>query len=191
MSVGLLEIPSYVTGTWTIDPAHSDVGFVIRHLMISNVKGHFTGFEGRIVTAADPLASEVTATVDMASIDTANAMRDEHLRSADFFDVAEHPTMTYRSTGIRPDGDGFVMDGELTLKGVTRPLALALEVNGFGFDPFAPDPATGARAGFTATGEINRSDFGITYTGPIPGGGVALSETVRIVLEIEAALQTA
>jgi polyisoprenoid-binding protein YceI len=189
MSVGLLEIPSYVTGTWTIDPAHSDVGFVIRHLMISNVKGHFTAFEGRIVTAADPLDSEVTATIDMASIDTANPMRDDHLRSADFFAVDEHPTMTYRSTGIRPDGDGYLMDGELTLKGVSRPIVLELEVNGFGFDPFAPDPATGARAGFTATGELNRSDFGITYTGPIPGGGVTLSEKVRIVLEIEAVLQ--
>jgi polyisoprenoid-binding protein YceI len=189
MSVGLLEIPSWVTGTWTIDPAHSDVGFVIRHLMISNVKGHFTAFEGRIVTAADPLDSEVTATIDMASIDTANPMRDDHLRSADFFAVDEHPTMTYRSTGIRPDGDGYLMDGELTLKGVTRPIGLELEVNGFGFDPFAPDPATGARAGFTATGELNRSDFGITYTGPIPGGGVTLSEKVRIVLEIEAVLQ--
>ena len=189
MSVGLLEIPSWVTGTWTIDPAHSDVGFVIRHLMISNVKGHFTAFEGRIVTAADPLDSEVTATIDMASIDTANPMRDDHLRSADFFAVDEHPTMTYRSTGIRPDGDGYLMDGELTLKGVTRPIGLELEVNGFGFDPFAPDPATGARAGFTATGEVNRSDFGITYTGPIPGGGVTLSEKVRIVLEIEAVLQ--
>jgi len=189
MSVGLLEIPSYVTGTWTIDPAHSDVGFVIRHLMISNVKGHFTAFEGRIVTAADPLDSAVTATIDMASIDTANPMRDDHLRSADFFAVDEHPTMTYRSTGIRPDGDGYLMDGELTLRGVTRPIGLELEVNGFGFDPFAPDPATGARAGFSATGEVNRSDFGITYTGPIPGGGVTLSEKVRIVLEIEAVLQ--
>lgn len=188
MSVGLLEIPSWVTGTWTIDPAHSDVGFVIRHLMISNVKGHFTAFEGRIVTAGDPLDSEVTATIDVASIDTANPMRDDHLRSADFFAVDEHPTMTYRSTGIRPDGDGYLMDGELTLRGVTRPIGLELEVNGFGFDPFAPDPATGARAGFTATGELNRSDFGITYTGPIPGGGVTLSEKVRIVLEIEAVL---
>jgi polyisoprenoid-binding protein YceI len=190
MSVGLIEIPGYVTGTWTIDPAHSDVGFVIRHLMISNIKGHFTTFEGQIVTAEDPLTSQVTATIDMTSIDTANAARDEHLRTADFFEVEKYPTMSYRSTGIRPDGDGFLMEGELTLKGVTQPVPLKLEINGVGVDPFAPDPAAGARAGFTATGEINRMDFGVSYNGPVPGGGVLLGEKVQIVLEIEAVLQT-
>lgn len=189
MSADLIEVPGYLAGTWTIDPAHSDVGFVIRHLMISKVKGHFTKFEGQIVTAADPLRSEVTATIDMTSIDTANAQRDEHLRNVDFFEVEKYPTMTYRSTGIRKDGSDFVLEGELTLKGVTLPVPLKLEVNGFGFDPFAPDPATGARAGFTATGEINRMDFGVSYNGPIPGGGVALGEKVQIVLEIEAVLQ--
>jgi len=189
MSAGLIEIPGYVTGTWTIDPAHSDVGFVIRRLMISNVRGHFTRFEGQIVTAEDPLESEVTVTVDMTSIDTANATRDAHLRTADFFEVVRYPTMSYRSTGIRPDGDGFVMEGELTLKGTTLPVALKPEINGFGVDPFAPDPAAGARAGFTATGEINRMDFGVSYNAPLPGGGVLLGEKVQIVLEIEAVLQ--
>jgi polyisoprenoid-binding protein YceI len=116
-------------------------------------------------------------------------MRDDHLRSPEFFEVDRHPTMSYRSTGIRADGDGFLIDGELTLKGVTRPVPLTLEVNGFGVDPFAPDPALGARAGFTATGEINRTEFGISYNGPIPGGGVAIGEKVRIILEIEAVLQ--
>jgi polyisoprenoid-binding protein YceI len=191
MPVGVIETPSYVTGTWAIDPAHSDVGFVIRHLMISNFKGHFTRFEGQIVTAADPLKSEVTATIDMASIDTAIAARDAHLRTADFFEADKYPTMTYRSTGIRPHGDDFLVDGELTLKRVTRAVALKLEVNGFGFDPYAPDPAVGARAGFTATGEINRMDFGVSYNGPVPGGGLLLGEKVQIVLEIEAALQPA
>lgn len=157
--------------------------------MISKVKGHFTRFEGQIVTAGDPLESEVTATVDMTSVDTANAMRDEHLRAADFFEVEKYPTMSYRSTGIRPDGDGFVMEGELMLKGVTRPVSLVLEPNGFAADPFAPDPAAGARAGFTATGEINRMDFGVSYNGAIPGGGVALGEKVQVILEIEAVLQ--
>lgn len=189
MSADLIEVPSYVAGTWSIDPAHSDVGFVIRHLMISKIRGHFTRFEGHIVTAEDPLKSEVTASIDMSSVDTANAQRDEHLRAADFFEVEKYPTMTYRSTGIRSDGDGFLMEGELTLKGVTLPVPLKLELNGFGVDPFAPDPATGARAGFTATGEINRMDFGVSYNGPLPGGGLALGETVQIVLEIEAVLQ--
>jgi len=189
MPADVAAIPGYVTGTWTIDPAHSDIGFVIRHLMISKVKGHFTRFEGQIVTAGDPLESEVTATIDMTSVDTANAMRDEHLRAADFFEVEKYPTMSYRSTGIRPDGDGFVMEGELTLKGVTRPVSLVLEPNGFAADPFAPDPAAGARAGFTAAGEINRMDFGVSYNGAIPGGGVALGEKVQVILEIEAVLQ--
>jgi len=191
MSVGLIEIPGYVTGTWTIDPVHSDVGFVIRHPMISNVKGHFTEFEGQIVTAEDPRNSEVTATIDMTSIDTADAMRDTHLRTADFFEVEKYPTMSYRSAGVRPDGDGFLIEGELTLKGVTLPVPLTLEINGFGVDPFAPDPAVGARAGFSATGEINRIDFGVSYNGPIPGGGVALAEKVQIILESEAVLQPA
>lgn len=166
MSVGLIEIPGYVTGTWTIDPAHSDIGFVIRHLMISKIKGQFTKFEGQIVTAEDPLRSEVTATVDMRSIDTADATRDAHLRTADFFEVEKYPTMSYRSTGIRPDGDGFVMEGELTLKGVTLPTALKLEINGFGVDPFTPDPAAGARAGFTATAQINATP--LLCPGPCP-----------------------
>jgi polyisoprenoid-binding protein YceI len=190
MSVGLTEIPGYVTGTWTIDPAHSDVGFVIRHLMISNVKGHFTRFGGRIVTANDPVKSEVTATIDMTSIDTADSGRDEHLRTADFFQIDKYPTMSYRSTAVRPDGDGYVIEGELTLKGVTLPVPLKLEINGFGVDPFAPDPTAGARAGFSAAGEINRMDFGVSYNGPLPGGGVALGEKVKITLEIEAVLQT-
>lgn len=99
--------------------------------------------------------------------------------------------MSYRSTGIRLDGDGFLMEGELTLKGITLPVSLTLEINGFGVDPFTADLAAGARAGFTATGEINRMDFGVSYNGPVPGGGVLLRETVQIILEIEAALQTA
>ncbi|WP_329250065.1 YceI family protein [Actinoallomurus sp. NBC_01490] len=189
MSTDLIEIPAYVAGTWAIDPVHSDVGFAVRHLMISNIRGHFTRFEGRIVTAEDPLRSEVTADIDMSSVDTANPQRDEHLRGADFFEVDKYPTMSYRSTAIRPDGDGFLVEGELTLKGVTLPVPLKLEINGFGPDPFAADPAVGARAGFTATAEIDRTDFGISYNGPIPGGGLALGETVRIVLEIEAVLQ--
>ncbi|WP_433246075.1 YceI family protein [Streptosporangium sp. CA-135522] len=190
MTANAVEIPGYAAGTWTIDPIHSEVSFVVRHLMISKVRGRFTAFEGRIVTGTDPLESGVTATIDLTSIDTGSKQRDDHLRSADFFEVDTHPTMTYRSTGIRPDGDDFVLDGELTLKGVTRPVPLKLEVNGFGPDAFAADPFAGARAGFTATGEINRMDFGVSYNGPIPGGGVALSEKVQIVIEIQAALQT-
>jgi polyisoprenoid-binding protein YceI len=187
MTAELVEIPGYVVGTWTVDPVHSDVGFIVRHVMVSKVRGHFTEFEGRIVTAENPLESSVTATIDLASVDTSSEQRDAHIRSADFFDVEKYPTMTYRSTGIRREGDDFVLDGELTLKGVTRPVPLTLEVNGFGPDPMNEG---GARAGFTATGEINRVDFGVSFNSPVAGGGVFVSEKVQIVLEIEAALET-
>src|SRR5690348_7639677 len=143
------SIPGYVAGTWAIDPVHSEVGFTVRHMMVSKVRGKFARFDGQFVTGADPLDSSVTATVELSSIDTGNADRDNHIRSADFFEVDAHQVMTYRSTGLRPAGDGYVLDGELTLKGVTKPVSLHLELGGFG-----PDPYGGVRAGFTATGEI-------------------------------------
>ncbi|MEV3921690.1 YceI family protein [Actinomadura coerulea] len=190
MTAQLVEIPGYVAGTWTIDPLHSGVGFTVRHLMVSRVRGRFGTFEGTIVTGADPLDSSVTATIDLASVDTGNAQRDEHVRSADFLDVAKHPTMTYRSTGVRGDGEDFVLDGELSLRGVTRQVPLRLEVGGFGPDPFRQDgPFEGARAGFTATGEISRLEFGVGAATTVAGGGLALSDKIQIVLEIEAALQ--
>ena len=190
MTSDVVGIPGYVVGTWTIDPVHSDVGFVIRHLMVSKVRGRFGSFEGQIVTGADPLDSSVTATIDLGLIDTKNKQRDDHIRTADFFEVDKYPTMTYRSTGVRRDGEDYVLDGDLTLKGVTRPVSLKLEIGGFGADPFLVDPLKGARVGFSATGEINRVDFGVSYNGPVPGGGVALGEKVQLILEIEAILQT-
>ena len=114
-------VPGYITGNWKVDPVHSDVSFSVRHLMVSKVRGHFRTFDAEIVTAENPLESKVTATVDLSSIDTDNPDRDAHIRSADFFEVETYPTLTYRSTGIREDGDGYIVDGELTLHGVTRP----------------------------------------------------------------------
>ncbi|WP_329456459.1 YceI family protein [Streptomyces sp. NBC_01497] len=188
MTAELVEIPGYIAGTWTIDAVHSDVSFVVRHMMVSKVRGSFGAFEGEFVTGADPLQSQVTATVDLSSINTNNAQRDEHIRSADFFETEKYPTMTYRSTGVRREGDDFYLDGELTLKDVTKHVPLKLEIGGFGPDGYLPDPASGARAGFTATGEINRIDFNVTFNSPIPGG-VALSEKVQLILEIEGALK--
>ncbi|WP_141582897.1 YceI family protein [Actinomadura sp. WMMA1423] len=191
MTTQLVEIPGYVAGTWTIDPLHTGIGFTVRHLMVSRVRGRFGTFDGMIVTGADPLESSVTATIDLASVDTGNAQRDEHLRSAEYLDVAKHPAMTYRSTGVRPDGEDFVLDGELTLRGLTREVPLRLEVGGFGPDPFRQDdPSKGARAGFTATGEISRLEFGVGAATTLAGGGLALSDRIQIVLEIEAVLQT-
>jgi polyisoprenoid-binding protein YceI len=182
-----VEIPGYIAGTWDLDPAHSTIGFVARHLMVSKVRGRFTRFEAQIVTAPNPLESSATATIDLSSVDTGNETRDNDLRSENFFDAATHPTMTYRSTGIRPTGgqDSFLVDGELTIRGVTRPIILSVEVNGFG-----PDPYGGNRAGFSAQGEIDRTEFGITFNAPVPGsGGVMVSERIGIEIEAEAVLR--
>ena len=183
MSVMTETLPGYLTGTWTIDPVHSEVGFSVRHMMVSKVRGKFNVFSGDIVTGESPFDSSVTATIDLSSIDTGNPDRDAHIRSADFFDVDTHKTMTYRSTGVRLDDDGYVLDGELTLKGVTRPISLRLELGGFGQDPYG-----GTRAGFTATGEIKRSDFGVDFNAVLETGGVVVADKVAIALEIEAVL---
>jgi polyisoprenoid-binding protein YceI len=178
------SIPGYVAGTWDIDPVHSEVGFIARHMMVSKVRGRFTQFSGEIVTGSDLLQSSVTATIELTSIQTGNEQRDQHIRSADFFEVDKYKTMTYRSTGLRPEGDHYVLDGELTLRDVTKQVPLKLELNGFG-----PDPYGGTRAGFTATGELNRSDFGVNFNATLETGGVVVSDKITLQLEIEAVLK--
>ncbi len=174
-------IPGYEAGTWNIDTVHSEVGFSARHMMVSKVRGRFTNFTGQFVTAEDPLKSSVTAEIDLTSINTGNEQRDAHIRSADFFEVETYPTMTYKSTGIRVEDGEYVLDGELTLKGVTRSVPLHLELNGFG-----PDPYGGVRAGFTASGEINRRDFNVNFNAPMANGGAVVSDKIGLQLEIEA-----
>lgn len=179
-----LQVPGYVAGTWKIDPTHTEIGFSVRHLMVSKVRGRFTRFDGTIVTASNPLDSSVEVSVDLDSIDTANPDRDAHIRSADFFEVETYPTMTFRSTGVRADGDGFVVEGELSLHDVTRPVELALELNGF--QPQTPFGDT--RVGFSATTQIDRRDFGISFNMPVEGGGVVVGEKIQVSLEVEAIL---
>ncbi|MBV8539052.1 MAG: polyisoprenoid-binding protein [Pseudonocardiales bacterium] len=179
-------IPGYVAGIWDIDATHSHVSFSVRHLMVSKVRGRFNGVCGRLVTGTDPLDSSVTAEIDVNSVDTGNAQRDEHLRSSDFLHAAKFPTMAYRSTRVRRDGDDLVVDGELTVRGITRPVPLAVELTGFG-----PDPYGGTRVGLSATAKINRKDFDIDTDLPLDGGGVVIGDTVQISLDIEAVLQTA
>jgi polyisoprenoid-binding protein YceI len=180
------QIPGYVVGTWDIDASHSTVGFSVRHMMVSKVRGYFRTFSGEIVTAEDPAQSTVTATIDMDSIDTRQEQRDAHIRSADFFDVGNHTVMTFRSTGVRTDGADWHVDGELTLKGITKPVTLELELNGFG-----PDAYGGTRAGFTAKTVISRSEFGVDIAMPMDGGGVVVGDKINVELEIEAVLRTA
>jgi polyisoprenoid-binding protein YceI len=177
-------VPGYLAGTWDIDPVHSDVSFTVRHMMVSKVRGRFGSFSGEIVTGEDLASSSVTASLDATSIDTGNEQRDGHIRSADFFDTANHPQWTFRSTGVRTDGGDLVLDGELTIKGVTRPVSLDLEVVGFG-----PDAYGGTRAGFSAAGTIDRNDFGVDIKMPLDGGGVVVSDKVQISLEIQGVLR--
>jgi polyisoprenoid-binding protein YceI len=179
-------MPGYVVGTWDIDPVHSEVGFVVRHMMVSKVRGKFTTFEGTVVTGETPAQSSVNATIDLGSIDTGNEQRDGHVRSADFFSADEHPKMTFASTSVREKGSDWILTGDLTIKGVTKQVELDLESNGFG-----PDAYGGTRAGFTATTEINRKDFGVNFNATMESGGVVVSDKVTIQLEIEAVLRTA
>lgn len=184
MSSTQIQIPGYVVGTWDIDPMHTEIGFSVRHLMVSKVRGRFTRFEGSFVTAADPLDSSATATIEMSSIDTNNPTRDDDLRSANFFETDKYPQMTYRSTGLRLDGEDFVLDGELTAHGVTRAVPLRIEANGFGADPYGNQ-----RSGFTATGSLNRGDFGMSFNVPLDGGGVMVGDRIDITIEVEAILR--
>lgn len=180
-----MTTPTIPAGTWTIDTSHSEVGFSVRHLMVSKVKGRFEKFEGAITVAPDPLQSTVEVSVDMDSITTGEPQRDEHLRSADFFEVAANPKMTFASTGVKAVGDDYVVSGDLTIKGRTNPVELALEFNGV-----SPDPWGGTRAGFSASTEISRKEFGVDLELPLAdGGGVVVGDKVKVILEIEAILQ--
>ncbi|MGH9111862.1 MAG: YceI family protein [Acidimicrobiales bacterium] len=178
------DIPGFAAGTWAIDPVHSDVAFSVRHLMVSKVRGRFETFEGEIVTGDDILGTQATVSVDLRSINTGNEDRDNDLRSANYFEVDTHPTMTFRSTGIKAEGEGYVVEGDLAIKGVTRSVPLQVEFNGIG-----PDPWGGTRAGLSATGEINRKDFGLTFDMPMEGGGLVVGDKIKLELEIEAVLQ--
>ncbi|GAA4352116.1 YceI family protein [Angustibacter luteus] len=173
-------------GVWTVDPVHSEVEFVARHLMVSKVRGRFSDFTGQITIGATLAECSVEASVRTASVETRDPARDEHLRSPDFFDVERHPEMTFRSTGVREDDGDFLLDGELALVGVTRPVTFVLEFNGAG-----PDLWDGVRAGFSAKAQISRKQWGLTWNEAIETGGVLVSDKVTIELEVQAVAPTA
>ena len=177
---GGVELPP--PGPWTIDPAHSSVSAVAQHLGLTSVHGRFKEFGGRIEVGENPLSSRVEAVVEAASIDTGNAMRDGHLRSADFLDVDVHPKITYRSTGISPAGEArWTVHGELALHGVARSVDLDLSYLGTG-----PDPWGGVRASFRATTELRREDFAMNYNQVVRAGIAAIGATLRVELDIQA-----
>ena len=177
-----------VTGrtTWAIDPVHSSVEFAVRHLMITTVKGRFADVQGTVVLDdASPSDSSVAITIQASSIDTREPQRDAHLKSADFFDAEKFPTLTFRSTSVRDwTADGFTLIGGLAIHGVTREVALDVKSEGR-----AKDPWGGERAGFTATTRIKRSDFGLTWNQLLETGGLAVSDDVRISLEVQLVLK--
>lgn len=169
------------TSTWNIDGSHSNVEFAVKHMMVSTVKGRFKAVSGSLtIDEANPANSTVAAAIEVASVETGVDQRDEHLRSDDFFNAAAYPQITFRSTAIEQRGEDWRLAGELTIRDVTRPVSLDVEFEGRG-----PDAFGGERAGFTATTKINRKDYGIHWNALIEAGGVAVSDTVKITLNIE------
>jgi polyisoprenoid-binding protein YceI len=169
-----------IAGTWSLDPAHTTVGFTARHLM-SKVHGTFNEFEGRITTTTDPLESTIAVTIRAASISTNNEQRDTHLRSADFFDPEIGGDLTFTSTGVRADGEGYVITGDLTINGVTRPVDLQAEFLGVDVNPYGLTVL-----GAEATTTINRHDFNVNWNMPMDGGRLLVGPKIDITLSIEA-----
>lgn len=165
-------------GTWNIDPSHSTIGFSVKHMMIATVCGRFAEFSGAITAGVDG-AIAVTGLVQAASIDTNEAQRDEHLRSADFFDTANHPEIRFASTRVTGSGDELAIVGNLTIKGITHEVVLRAEVNGAGVDPWGNQ-----RVALEAKGEINRKDFGLTWNQVLEAGGVLVGEKIKITLDL-------
>jgi polyisoprenoid-binding protein YceI len=187
MSTPTVNIPGYAVGTWDIDPIHSDVTITARHLVVSKVRGRFDDFEGTIETTENPLESKVNATIKATSINTKQPQRDDHIRSADFLDVENFPTISFASTGVRVSGDDYELDGDLTLHGITRPVSLKLEIVGFG-----PGGQGDTRVGFEASTSVSRKDYDIRFNGTIEGtGGAIVSDKLEVHLAIEGVLRAA
>jgi polyisoprenoid-binding protein YceI len=170
-----------LTGTWEIDPGHTRIGFATRHAMVTKVRGAFNDVSGRVVVdGEDPDAATATVTVQMASIDTRNAQRDEHLRSADFFDVETHPEMTFTSTRVEEvDEDAYMVTGDLTIRDTTRSVGIPLRLIGIDTDPFG-----NVRAGFEGTRRLDRREWGITWNTPLDSGGLLVSDKIQLEFEL-------
>ncbi len=172
------EVPA--VGAWKIDPAHTEVGFVGRHFGISRIRGRFVGVDGGVTVADELSRSHVEVVIDMASVSSGDTSRDDHLRSPDFFDVERHPTATYRSTALEVDGARGTMRGDLTLKGITRPIGLTVVFRGQTVDPWGNE-----RAVFSASGTIDREDWGLTWNMVLEAGGLLVSKEIGLEIEAE------
>lgn len=170
------------TGTWVVDPHHSTVAFAVRHMGIATVRGHFSEFAGRFEFGADLASSGASGTVKAASVDTRQPERDEHLRSAEFFDAAAYPEFVFESTAITPTRSGaYDVTGRLTIHGVTNPITLRATLGGTGTDPEGNE-----RLGIEVTGELSRADYGMTFNQALGGGNVLVGDTVKLTLDISA-----
>ncbi len=178
-TVAGLELPQ--AGSYTIDASHSHVGFQVRHLMVSKVRGKFDRFEGTVVIADEPTESSVNVAIELDSINTNDPARDGHLRSADFFNTESNTHLTFASTAVRQAGSSWEVDGDVSLNGVTRPVTLKVEFEGATVDPWG-----NLRIGFSASGELNREDFGVNWNQALETGGVVVGKVVKLELEAEA-----
>lgn len=177
-------IPGYAAGTWKLDPTHSEISFSVKHLMISKVRGTFRTFDVTVVTGDDPQATSVEASIDVASVDTNNEMRDQHLRTSDFFKADEFPKATFTSTSLTGTPDDFVLAGDLTLRGVTKPVQLKGELGGIIVDGYGQ-----TKAAASATAKINRLDFGVNWNAPLEAGGVTLGDEITLTFDLQLVLQ--
>ena len=171
-------------GVWEIDPGHTDVSFIGRHFMVTKVRGRFTGVTGAVVIAEDIEASHVEVSIDMATVESGSAARDEHIRSAELFDVDQYPRATFRSTQVSWNGTSGTVQGDLTIHGTTRSVPLAVA-----FEGYARDPWGGDRAIFSARTKVNREDFGITWNMAVETGGVLVSKEIQIEIDLETVLR--
>lgn len=168
-------------GTYNLDPSHSSIGFTVRHMMVSKVRGQFDTFSATIEIAEEPTDSKVSVEVDLSSINTNDENRDGHLRSADFFNVETHPKMTFTSTKVEQKGDEWLVTGDLTLNGITKPLTLEVEFEGGTIDPWG-----NLRIGFSAEGKLDREDWGVSWNQALETGGVLVGKEVKIAIDAEA-----
>ncbi len=174
--------PAELTGDYDIDPAHSTIGFTVKHAMVSTTRGHFDSFSGgATLDAASPEKSTAWVDIEATSVNTGQSQRDGHLQSPDFWDANQYPKITFRSTSAKLDGDDLVMTGDLSIKGNSRPVEIRWEFGGMATDPFGA-----TKAGFEGTATINRSDWDLTYNAALETGGFLISDKVKLVLDIEA-----
>ena len=183
-TTSLASRSDYRIGTWKLDPAHSELSFWVRHLKITKVRGTFETFDVTVTTPEDPSKISIEASIDVSSVNTGQEQRDNHLRSSDFFLVEQHPHMTFRSTEIQVDGDAFTIDGELTLRGVTKTVTLTGEFGGVITDDYGR-----TKAGASASTTINRQDFGVSWNAALEAGGFTLGDDVTITIDLQVDLQ--